>query len=338
MKTGWLTDGGKKYYFANNGKMKTGWLKLNNAKYYFSDKGVMFTGKHTIKGSKYYFDDNTGKMKTGWVSDGGSKYYYNDNGKQHFGWLKLNGKKYYLDAKSGKMQTGRKNVSGSYYYFASNGVMAASKAVKISGKLHYFFSSGKEVTGKGWFKGSDKKSRYATGGGTVATGKKTINGITYKFSTKTGVCIANLGDVYDQKIRNVSSNTSYLLYAIKGKFQVRVYKGSKGNWSRVHTFDCAFGKSSNPTANGNYTVNSKTPHHNYGGGKYHWNNGLNYTGSSAKPGAGFNGYVWTGQYPDGNIYDSKLRAYCTGGRIRVAESNSVWLYNNIPVGTKVVVQ
>jgi glucan-binding YG repeat protein len=342
---GWLTDKGYKYYFGNNAVMKVGWLKVNDSKYYLEPKdgasqGRMYTGMHKISGATYYFDTTSGKMKTGWVKDGSDKYYFASNGKMKKGWLSLHGSKYYLNKSNGKMYTGRKKVSGSYYYFdTSSGKMLKNSAKKFNGKLHYFFASGKEVTGKGWFKGSDGKSRYAIGGGAVATGMWTISHIKYKFDSKTGVCVKSYGDKYDQKIQSYSSNTGKLIYVIKGKHQVRVYKGSKGNWSKIYTFTCSLGASSTPTYSGTYTVRGKTAHHNYtkSGQPAHWNNGVDLTGSGAK-GVGFNGYVWSGKYPDGHIIDSKLGSNCTGGRVRVSESNSTWLFNNIGVGTKVLIQ
>lgn len=335
MKTGWFTDvDGSKYYLVlTSGVPKTGWLKKDGDRYYFGSNGKMWTGWHKIDDYKYYLNPKTGKAATGWHTIDGSKYYFSDSGKMKTGWAKINGSKYYFGS-NGKMVTGVKKINGSKYYFANNGKMQTG-AKKISGKLYYFFSSGKAVSRKGWFKGSDGKSRYSLGtGGTVATGLKTIGGITYKFSTSTGICIANYGDKYDQKIRNTSSNTSWLVYVVKSKFQVRVYKGKKGNWSKQYTFTCALG-SSKPTYSGTYTVSSKTKQHSYrlNGQDVHWNNGLNYGGS----GAGFNGYVWAGK-TSGNLVDGRLGGYYTGGRVRVAENNSVWLYNNIPNGTKVVIQ
>ena len=337
MRTGWLSEGKYKYYFADNGTMKKGLVKIGDYRYYFDGNGRMKTGKLTISGNTYYFDTKTGRMKTGFVTVGKAKYYYEtSNGKLHKGWLKIGSAKYYMDPSSGKMWTGMKKVGKSYYFFnTSNGRMATG-ALKYSKKLYYFYSNGKRTTCKGWFKGSDRKLRYGVGGGKVATGKKTISGITYVFNKKTGICEKNLGDAYDQKIAKTSSNTKYLIYVVKPKHQVRIYKGKKKNWTRIYTFACALGKPATPTPSGTFTIKSKTPHHNYSmnGEAVHWNNGLNTSGNKY----GFNGYVWSGVYPDGYIIDSSLGGNTSGGRVRVAENNSVWMYNNIPTGTKVVIK
>ena len=56
MKTGWVTDGGKKYYLTAGGAMKTGWLQLGGKKYYLTSSGAMKTGWLKVGGKKYYFD------------------------------------------------------------------------------------------------------------------------------------------------------------------------------------------------------------------------------------------------------------------------------------------
>ena len=338
MRTGWLSDGGYKYYFASNGKMKKGLVKIGEDKYYFHPElGKMLTGKHKIGSDYYYFDTTTGKMKTGFVTVGTNKYYYNKTtGKLQKGWVKVGSNKYYMDPTSGKMWTGMKKVGKSYYYFnTSNGKMTKNAAVKYNQKLYYFYSSGKRTTSKGWFKGSDSKSRYGLGGGAVATGKKTISGITYVFSSTTGICTKKLGDKYDQAIAGMSSSTKYLIYVVRAKHQVRIYKGKKKNWSKVYTFTCELGKSSTPTPNGTFTVKSRTSYHTYNlnGDIVHWNNGVNF-GS-----CGFNGFVWSGvKPPNGSLVDSRLGGNRSGGRVRVSESNSAWMYKNIPIGTKVLVK
>ena len=338
MHTGWLTLYGEKYYFKpNTGVMNTGWLKLNGNKYWFKDNGQMVTGSKKIGAYKYYFNVSNGHMETGWVNHDGYKFYYKPgNGHMKTGWLKLNGKKYWF-TNSGHMVTGMKTIDGYKYYFSDSGVMQTG-AKKINGALYYFYSSGKAVSSKGWFKGSDGKTRYSLGGGKVATGTKQIGSNWYEFSKKTGVCLRNLGDNYDRQIKNKSSRTSYLIQVIKSKYQVRVYKGKKGSWSKIYTFTCGIGAPGHETASGNFTVQGKTAHHNYrtGGKNAHWNNGLDLTGSGPK-GNGFNGYVWSDTYPEGSIIDSRLGGKVTGGRVRVSENNSAWLYNNIGIGTTVYI-
>ncbi len=335
MKTGWLTQGSDRYYFGENGVMKTGMKKLDTGKYYFEPKsGKMHTGWLKYKNCKYYFSTSSGKACTGWLKLDGYRYHFTSTGVMQTGWKTIDGNKYYF-TKSGKARTGLCKINGYRYYFSDSGVMKTG-AIRINGSLYYFFTSGKNkgraVNSKGWFYGSDRGHRYSLGNGKVATGTKKIGGYWYEFSKSTGICTRNLGDKYDRQANKWSSNTRYLVYVIKSNHQTRIYSGSKGKWKRIYTFSCALGKSSTPTQSGTFTVDSKTPRHEYneGGSKVHWNNGVNFGGD-----CGFNGYVWN---QDGSIHDSRLGSNVSGGRVRVAENNSVWMYNNITIGTKVVVK
>lgn len=336
MKTGWLTEGKNKYYFSKSGVMKTGWLKLNGNKYYFASSGKMVTGKKSIKGETYFFNESSGKMITGFHTISGKKYYFSDpSGKmKKDSWVTVSGSKYHLNAK-GIVETGYKKIGSEHYFFNSSGQMRKG-AIKYSGALYYFFSSGKAVKRTGWFKGSDGKSRYCyNSAGKVYTGEKKIGSYYYVFDSKSGICVKNLGDATDRSIQKQSGGNGYLLLVQKSNYTVRVYRGSKNNWNRIYTFKCAVGTSKKPTDTGTFYVKGKTDHHNYSG--KHWNNGLDLTAKGPK-GNGFNGYVWSGEYPDGDIIDDKLGGRYTGGRIRVSESNSVWLYNNVPVGAKVIIK
>ncbi|MEH7347236.1 S8 family serine peptidase, partial [Gottfriedia acidiceleris] len=50
--------------------IKTGWVVENGKKYYYNSKGVKVTGWATISGKNYYFD-KSGVMKTGWLTVSG---------------------------------------------------------------------------------------------------------------------------------------------------------------------------------------------------------------------------------------------------------------------------
>ncbi|MEH7451754.1 S8 family serine peptidase, partial [Gottfriedia acidiceleris] len=83
--------------------IKTGWVVENGKKYYYNSKGVKVVGLTTIGGKKYYFDKD-GVMKTSWVVINGKRYYFDKYGVMKTSWLDLNGKKYYFD-KYGVMKT-----------------------------------------------------------------------------------------------------------------------------------------------------------------------------------------------------------------------------------------
>ena len=96
VKNGWITEGGKTYYY---------------------DLGNKVIGLASIDGKTYYFD-NSGVMKTGWISTSGYWYYFNPNtGAMHKGWLKSGSSWYYLDSTSGMMLTGSIYIGNDLYCF-----------------------------------------------------------------------------------------------------------------------------------------------------------------------------------------------------------------------------
>ncbi|MBR2547983.1 MAG: L,D-transpeptidase family protein [Eubacterium sp.] len=358
MYTGMHTISGSKYYFASNGKMKTGWVTFEEHKYYFNPKnGKMKTGWLKLDGAKYYLDPKSGKMKTGWVKIESDKYYFASNGKMKTGWLTLDGKKYRLDPKSGKMETGFRKISKKKYYFDSNGVMQTglktikgykyyfdskgvmkTGAIKISGSLYYFYSSGKAVKNTGWFKGSDKKQRYSLGGGKIAIGEKKIGGTWYVFSTTTGILISSM-DTYDKNMQSKSSKTAYLIQVIRKNHQVRIYKGKKGNWNKIYTFTCSVGKKETPTPTGTFKIYQKLQKHEVKdpdtGVKVRcWGLCRFYKGDDGTQYA-LNSIIYRAS--DGSVYDGRLGVNNSRGSVRTSYNNAMWIYNNIPVNTAVIV-
>ncbi|WP_088013154.1 S8 family serine peptidase [Gottfriedia acidiceleris] len=140
MKTSWVVINGKRYYFDKYGVMKTSWLVLGTKHYYFDKYGVMKTSWLELNGKKYYFD-KYGVMKTSWLVLGTKHYYFDKYGVMKTSWLVLGNKHYYFD-KYGVMKTGWLVLGSKHYYFESNGVMFTNGWKKINGKYYYFNKSG----------------------------------------------------------------------------------------------------------------------------------------------------------------------------------------------------
>ena len=139
MITGWLNNSNKWYYLGTNGVMATSWQKISNKWYYFGSNGVMVTGWQQVGSSWYYFE-NGGSMVTGWKKIGSAWYYFNGSGVMATGWQKISNKWYYF-AGSGAMKTGWLKLSGKWYYFDGSGVMVTGTR-KIGSKTYSFSSSG----------------------------------------------------------------------------------------------------------------------------------------------------------------------------------------------------
>ena len=364
MRTGWLYDDGEWYFLDTaTGKMAKGFKDVDGVRYYFYNNGKMATGWVYDAGSWYFCDTTTGKMRTGWLLDrgtwyflyrdgsmatgwdliGGKWYYFNSSGAMATGWVYSKGDWYYLSknpTKLGSMVTHWQKIDNIRYYFdPSSGAMASAPryCVDVNGErkndYYFFYGNGSLGTGKGWKK---------NGGYWYYTN---ADGILYRNTTVEGYHLDGNGryadDSMDTKAQGYSSNTNYLILCDKTKFKVRVYKGSKGNWTQIKDWDCTHGGSDTP--NGVFTIDDHVTKRDATWG---W---ADFDFSSAA----FACHISAGNYfhsilfdkgTRGNPYnqryrilDDQLRTTYSHGCIRLKLENAEWVWDNIPFGTKVVV-
>ncbi len=165
VKNGWVTSGGKRYYYINGVKltglrpvggktyyfstkdghmMKSGWVTVNGRKYYLAKDGhALKNGWVTVNGKKYYLAKDGHMLKNGWVTVGSRKYYLAKDGHMmKNGWVTHGSKRYYL-AKDGHMlKGGWLTVGSSKYYLAADGHMMKNGLIKVNGKLYYLNAKG----------------------------------------------------------------------------------------------------------------------------------------------------------------------------------------------------
>ena len=336
MHVGWLSLNNDRYFFHTNGKIATGWLKRNGSKYYLQSNGKMKTGWGRIKGAKYYFTPSNGKMKTGWIKVDGNKYYADTKtGKIKTGWFSQNGKKYYFTPSNGKMKTGLNKINGYRYYFSTSSGAMQTGVIRINGSLYYFQSNGRAYNSACWF-GSGNSRRYSIGGGKIATGTRKIGSKYYVFSTQTGVLIRTIGDSTDYRMQSKSSNTKYLVYVSRSSHKIRVYYGGRDNWSRIHTYSCTVGKASSPTPAGTFIVRTKGDSHKFtenGVALRYW-----YWIHFSETGIGINSVPYYDDDTPAQVYDGRIGQNLSGGSVRVTLNNARYFHDNIPIGTKVIIE
>lgn len=130
--------------------------------------------------------------------------------------------------------------------------------------------------------------------------------------------------------QNIASDTEYLVWTDLYRQTTYVLKGSKNEWLLVKRMICSTGKNLTPTPRGFFTLKNKVP--SFGQEK----------GYSCKNAYGFIGstylyhsilYDKTGSY----IISGKkeLGQKASHGCIRLLPEDSLWLYTNMPKGTKV---
>lgn len=175
--TGWLQYQDSWYYLDNTGKLTTGWLQYQNKWYYFDSSGKMKTGWHYTQ-KKWYHFDSTGEMTTGWLSIQNKWYYFDPKGAMQTGWVKIN-QKYYFFANSGELKVGWVYTNGKWYYNSLNGMVIGW--FRASDAQWYYFQQDGSLK-IGWLSYGGKWY-YLDSNGVMKTGKQTINGKVYTFSS-----------------------------------------------------------------------------------------------------------------------------------------------------------
>ena len=131
--------------------------------------------------------------------------------------------------------------------------------------------------------------------------------------------------------KGYSSNTNYLVWINRAYQHVNVFTGSKGNWKLTKSFIVGTGAASTPTPVGVTTVSYKL--------KAGWTTGT-YT---VRPVVGFypgTGYAFHSRlcYPGTSTeYDFSSGYPVSHGCVRMKHNDINWIYNNIPIGSTVVI-
>ena len=131
--------------------------------------------------------------------------------------------------------------------------------------------------------------------------------------------------------KGYSSNTNYLLWINRAYQHVNVFTGSKGNWKLTKSFIVGTGAASTPTPVGVTTISYKL--------KAGWTTGT-YT---VRPVVGFypgTGYAFHSRlcYPGTDTeYDFSSGYPVSHGCVRMQHSDINWIYNNVPIGSTVVI-
>lgn len=137
----------------------------------------------------------------------------------------------------------------------------------------------------------------------------------------------------DMKVRFVNSmgydsTTNYLVWVSLYTQKVNVFTGYQGAWELVKVVDCASGANTTPTTTGIYTYDSL---------KDRWDLGSTYV----EPVMIYNGGEAITSQPyntkTGKIEDDTMGEPASGGSVRLVEADILWMAENVPVGTLIVV-
>ena len=363
---------GKLRYFDKNGKIKNGgWFEYNGAWYLADSSGTVLQNMLvTSKGVKYYLGEK-GMVTATIISADGEKYYFKKDGSMavNAGWVQYDGKWYYNLKGGGLAQDQVVTVGSKSYLLGEDGVLSG-KGVKSAGdKLWYVNDSGVVRKAVGWVKyGGDwyyvsddgsllqskiqevnGKKYYLGKSGKLLYGMLRDEDGIYHYADSTGAFETQVNVEYDggryyadadgnivmssaaKAVQSYSSNTSWLFWVDLSEQKLTLFKGSKGNWLAVKEFICSTGTSDHPTPKGEFrTTIHDLSFDSFGyrcwyatgfiGGEYLFHSSP-YTLTS-KPEV---------------CADSRLGKPTSHGCVRLKLEDAKYLYDNIPLGSKVVI-
>ena len=127
---------------------------------------------------------------------------------------------------------------------------------------------------------------------------------------------------------NFESKTRYFIWVDLKNFKVNIFVGSKNNWRLIKSYECTIGKKSTPTPTGTYEVGIKGLYFGVEKGYKCWY----YT--QFKGNYLFHSIIYN---LDGTVKDGRLGKALSDGCIRLNKVNAKWIYDNVPEGSKVVI-
>ncbi len=131
-------------------------------------------------------------------------------------------------------------------------------------------------------------------------------------------------------VQNIESTTNYLVWTDLYRQTTYVLKGNKNEWQLIKRMICSTGENQTPTPRGFFTLQNKVP--SFGEEKgYSCKNAYGFIGSSYLYHSIL--YDKTGSYIIAG--KKELGQKASHGCIRLLPEDSLWLYNNMPKGTKV---
>lgn len=138
--------------------------------------------------------------------------------------------------------------------------------------------------------------------------------------------------------KGYTSSTKYMIWVSLKTQRVNVFTGSKGNWTLSKTYLCATGTNITPTCTGVYYIYSKTPRWRFDGyvdGKYTDDATRVYNVSIFWGGQALHSIIYNSK--DDSVSDGNLGMPRSHGCVRLAMENATYIYQNIPINTRVVV-
>lgn len=130
-----------------------------------------------------------------------------------------------------------------------------------------------------------------------------------------------------QTAQRYSSSTNYLLIVDTNTCRTGVFQRNGNQWDYLYYWPCSPGAPATPTVKGEFTVYGKGEgFYSFGSYQYYY---TQFYGDYLFHSIAYN--------DDGSVQDGRLGMQISHGCVRLDTNNALWLYNNIPYETKVVI-
>lgn len=149
---------------------------------------------------------------------------------------------------------------------------------------------------------------------------------------KKGIPDGHSYESMDDYAQNFSSETEYLILINNWMNVVGVYQGEKGKWKNIYFVSCVTGKESTPTVRGEYSIYAKSPSFDGNMDTPVWY--TCYYASMFYPEYFFHSIIYYQGTWD--VMDSTMGWSASHGCVRLDTDIAEWIYDNVPLGTKVV--
>ena len=299
---------GKTFYFREDGTLceEEKWIEENGRRYYVSASGEILKNQ-LIRGDGAYYVDGDGVMVTGFRTVKGKLRYFDADGRMmdSAGWIVDNGKTYYLNNSLDILKDSVEEIDGKRYSFDSDGVLQTGKIKADEESFYYADDSGAFLTDQDF----------------------ELDGFTFHADADGRVYVGTMFE----KAQGYYSDTGYLILCSLATQRTAVFKGSKGKWTLMREMIVSTGAPINPTPKGEYKTTVHTEH-------------FNSYGVRAWYATGFIGGLYLFHSSPYEI-DSEPRV-CTDDRlgephshgcVRMKLEDAKWMYDNLPLRTKVVI-
>ena len=138
-------------------------------------------------------------------------------------------------------------------------------------------------------------------------------------------------DPMGAKAQSYESETDYLIIVDLTKHQVEILYGSKGNWQKIDSMPCSNGAPETPTPTGEFETTWKFVYFDSGDARCWYATG--FVGGYYL----FHSILYYQESAPITVMDPTLGAAVSHGCVRLPLDKALWIYDNVPAGTKVVI-